>query len=396
MRPNCRKTVFKFTVPVITFTLILLILELFSRFYAQYFHEPTNNYDFRIKQPAPYQNSPYFSEKFVNESFFEPGKWDLSDEGILIPADFKGRYFSTSGGMRSTSFQPEKSDFTIHLFGGSTMYCGEVPDEYTIASYLQTFFNRNLPGKYIVKNYGVPTLSIAEQVKRLKAAKLRKDDIVIFYDGVNEIFLNLYYANKDSSIVRVAVNNMNTLSWILKIMLYLSENSYFVKLFMNPINYAIPEHLNDKVFMDKMLTETAAKYKKKIAEAYRLSTGRGAHFFHFLQPQFFSDKVLTEYEKNLGRNKYLVIPGSDISFRAGYPVLQTAITQLPKEIQSYDLTHILDKRPDGEEYYLDNVHVNHLANRRIANEIFDKIRTLPDRKFQHPREQRHLISQQKY
>ena len=369
MRPNCRKTVFKFTVPVITFTLILLILEMASRFYAQYFYEPTDNYDFRIKKPAPYKDAEFFSKEFVEEMIKQPASWNFSKNGVLIPGDFKGKYFNTKDGMRKTSFQPSEFEHTIHMFGGSTMYCGEVPDEHTIASYLQKLFNEKYPGKYLVKNYGVPTLAVSKQLLRLEETDIKKNDIVIFYDGVNEIFLNLYYANRAALISRVAVNNMNIFSWMLKFMLFLSDHSFFIRLFFNPVNFAIPNHLNDNIFMEKMLNETAVKFKRDVTSVFEYKKKQKSAFFHFLQPHFFSDKKMSTYEKELYQNQYLVLPGADISFKAGYPVLQQVSKEL-RELNSFDLTHILDKRPDGEEFYLDNVHVNHKANRVIAQKMF--------------------------
>jgi len=368
-----RENLFKISVPILTVLTISVSLELFSWFYIKYFSVPTTSFDFRIKQPAPYKNAEYFSKEFIMESFFQPGKWKYTENGDIIPEDFNGRFFRTSGGFRNTSFQPKKFDHTVHIFGGSTMYCCEVPDEYTIASYLQTYFNKQYPKKYLVKNYGIPAIAILEQLKRLKTVDVKPDDIVIFYDGVNEIFLNLYYANKNSSIARIAVNNMNTLSWILKLALYLSDNSYFVRLFINPVKYAIPEHLNDQLFLDKMLTETAFEYKTNIKEAHKYTAERNGHFFHFLQPHLFSDEKLTEYEKKLSTNKYLVLPGAEISFKAGYPVLRDTVSHLPKEINSYDITHILNERPENEEYFLDNLHVNHLANEKIAQKIFKEV-----------------------
>jgi len=376
-----RENIFKIAVPILTVFLILLSMEFFAWAHTELFSISTNAFAFRIKQPAPYKNAEYFSKEFVMEAFYQPATWKNSGT-YRIPGDFKGRFFNTSGGLRATSFQPVKFKHTVHVFGGSTIYSAEVPDEHTIASYIQSYFNERYPQKYIVKNYGLPTISIQQQLQRLKTVNVKKNDIVIFYDGVNEINLNIFYANPDSSLVRITNKNMNAMSWIQTILFHLSYSSYFVRLFMSPINYAVPEHLNDKQFIDKMVEKTTLQFKKNIKDAYRYSTERNAVFFHFLQPHLFADDKLTEYEKKLCRNKYLIPLGFDKSFKTGYPELQKAAEQLPEKYNNFDITHILDKRPAKEEFFLDHMHVNHLGNKKIAKKIFDtvsKVKKQPDR-----------------
>ena len=386
-----RENFFRVLIPILTVVLMLSAMEFSAWAYTKCFSVSTNSFDFRIKQPEPYKNAEYFSKEFLLEAFYQPGEWKLSETGNVIPADFNGRFFHTSEGLRSTSFQPEKFKNTVYLFGGSTIYCSEVPDEHTIASYLQLLFNEHYPDKYIVRNYGLPTISTSEQVERLKVVRnIKKDDIVIFYDGVNEINLNIFYANPDSSLARIRNKNMNAMSWIQTILFHLSYSSYFVKLFMSPINYAVPEHLNDEQFIEKMLKKTTLQFKENIKKAYIYSTERGALFFHFLQPHLFADEKLTEYEENLSRNKYLIPLGFDKSFKAGYPELQKATTQLTEKYNSFDISHILDKRPENEEFFLDHMHVTHKANKRIAEKMFEKLinsKKLSHRNQQLPEEQ---------
>ena len=165
---------------------VFSVLELFSWFYIKHFSIPTNSFDFRMSCPKPYKNAEFFSQEFIRESFFQPGGWNISEKtGDISPKDFSGRYFNTSNGIRKTSFQPEKFENTVYLFGDSTVYGSEVPDEYTIASQLQMLFSEFIPGKYIVMNYGITSFTTDKQLKMLKTVDgLKEGDIVIFYEGI--------------------------------------------------------------------------------------------------------------------------------------------------------------------------------------------------------------------
>ncbi|HSW61313.1 MAG TPA: hypothetical protein VLJ60_10965, partial [bacterium] len=135
-----------------------------------------------------------------------------------------------------------------------------------------------------------------------------------------------------------------------------------------------PKHLHDEVFIQKMLDSTEMEFRENIILAHDHSTENGAEFFHFLQPHLFADDRFTEYEKELMENKYLMPKGVEESFVAGYPHLQEVTAELSKSLNSFDLTGILDNHTEGDEYFLDSVHVNHTANRVIAENIFRNIK----------------------
>jgi lysophospholipase L1-like esterase len=375
-KPDVMKTIFRFVAPIVIVILIFSALELFSWFYILHFSIPTNSFDFRMSRPEPYKNAPFFSEEFVKEAFFQPGGWNVLEKtGDISPKDFSGRYFNTSDGIRKTCFQPEKFENKVYIFGDSTVYGSEVPDEHTIPSQLQIHFNKFYPEKYIVLNYGITSFSSDKQLKMLKTVNdLKQGDIVIFYEGINEVFVNIFYANINSSYMKFVQNDLDALSWLLKIMVALSERSYFAKLFLNPVDYAVPEHLSDDVFVKKMTEQTRPGFTRDIIAAHSYSTKSGAQFFHFLQPHFFADDTYTEYEEKIKNNKYLTPTGIEGSFKKGYEVLQKANAELAESMNSVDLTEILNEHKDGEEYFLDYVHVNHSANKIIAENIFRHIR----------------------
>ncbi len=102
-------------------------------------------------------------------------------------------------GIRVTAFQPEKFENTVYLFGA--IYNAEVPGYLTIASQLQSFFEARYGDRFIVQNYGTSTVTVAQQLERLKTLVLKPKDIVVFYDGANDICQGLFYANPEETII---------------------------------------------------------------------------------------------------------------------------------------------------------------------------------------------------
>jgi len=56
--------------------LCLGAVETGARVFFHFFpRAATNRYAFRLEQPPPYRNAPYFSRAFVDESFQQPSGW---------------------------------------------------------------------------------------------------------------------------------------------------------------------------------------------------------------------------------------------------------------------------------------------------------------------------------
>jgi hypothetical protein len=364
------------------FSLVLVIggLELFARLSYDQDSMPefTNNRAHRESRPLPYKDSEYFSKEFVAKMFRQPGGW-MTPGGtrLVIPGDYQGKYYNVKDGIRLTCCVPADYQNIIYLFGGSTIYNTEVPDDYTVASHLQKIINeKNLP--YRVKNYGTTSVSVSQQTELLKTLSLVDGDVVAFYDGHNDILQSIYYNNPGGWIVGENREVLYKAPWVTKIKLKifeaLHEHSNFVTLFLNPYNYNLtPLHINDPEQVAVLTEEMKDIYFNGILEAKDFSEKGGAKFFHFLQPNIFTQASLTEYEKDLIANPHLVSVGLDLVFDIGYKKLKSEYPELQKIVTAYDLTSIFDKRDGDEEYFLDSCHVTDKANFQIAKAIFAKI-----------------------
>lgn len=106
---------------------------------------------------------------------------------------YKGKYVNVDkNGFRVTKNQgpwpPNPDDFNIFLFGGSTTFGYGVPDEQTIASYLQLFISNSMKRNIYVYNFGRGDY-ISTQERILFGTLMVSGyipDMAIFIDGFND------------------------------------------------------------------------------------------------------------------------------------------------------------------------------------------------------------------
>lgn len=235
------------------------------------------------------------------------------------------------------------------------------------------------PEHYRVENYGATTVVSAQELERLKTVKLKRGDVVVFFDGANDSYISIY--NKDPNGWILGENNNFVLEkglfteFQIKLHTQFGRVSKFVEYFLSPYDYKLePTHLKDARQVDALATEMSKRYVHNIRSAHDYSVSAGASFFHFLQPTLFSGQNTSHYQYQLRHNPYLVNAGIDKTLTEGYKRLRLATTELKsKNISSLDLSNLFDKRPTGEEYFLDWVHVSEKGNSAIANAIFTSI-----------------------
>jgi lysophospholipase L1-like esterase len=358
----------------ISIVILFTILEISTRFIWN--DEHTNWIDFRKSRPKPYQKSDFFSKKFIEESFTQPGKW-INPEGtrIIYPENYKGNYFNVENHYRVTTDCPEIYSNKIYLFGGSTVYCSEVPDEYTVASYLQRDINRDFPNQYQVINCGVTSINTMQQLEKLKHTEILPKDIVIFYGGVNDGLL-FTTGRPTGWIMGENLLEFGKLNYIqklrFKIYSKLHKKSVFVERFLNPYSYKMPEHMKDTSKIQELQKELLVSFQNSIISAESVCKKNKASFFNFIQPCIYTRMNNTPYENELINNKYIIPEAWMSSLKYSYPILIEANGHLRKlNIQTEDLSSIFNN--SDNDYYLDYVHVTEKGNEIIASEICKKV-----------------------
>lgn len=373
-----------------SFVFCLAVAETGARIYFHFSpRPPTNRYSFRLEQPPPYRSAPYFSRSFIDESFRQPGGWYVpAGTHLVVPGDFQGAYINVAHGRRRTTDAPAAAEHTVFVIGGSTIYGAEVPDAYTIPSYLQRLLNAQQPGMWRVENRGTISVTTAQQLELLRTEPLRKGDVVVFYDGANDVVQGVYNGDPAGWIVgenRKALRGAGPFKALLARLnlKYAASKAQSYSVFLsatvgglvNGANLRPKAHLLDTRKTAALARTTAEIFRRNVEEAARLAAGAGCAFVHFLQPQVFAGARRTPYEQSLIRNYYINPNGLETAFQAAWPLLEEATLQM-QGARSYDLSQVLDARADGEEFYLDYCHVNHAANARIAGAISERLLTV--------------------
>ena len=364
---------FKISISISSVMLMCLSLEGIARIYKNYTKHPVNHYEHRINEPLPYKDASYYSNDFINESFAR--EWIFPENTrMVIPKDINGTFFNVIKGHRKTFYQPSLHDNIIHVFGGSTIFQAAVPDEYTICSQLQLQINKIYPNKYKVLNYGAASVTTTQQLERLIRTEINSNDLVIFYDGVNDVLQSLLYANPDETMLETQKRTYLESNLYRKLLSKLKDKSVFIDLFVNKTKFSYPNHILIESKRQKLVESLESRFRLNIKKGAAYCSKRNATFIHFLQPHLFSDKQYTVYEKELMNNKNLILPGAKYVFEIGYERLKDLNFETEKEIKLFDISDCLNERVDSIEYFLDLCHTNHLANQKIASVISENIR----------------------
>ena len=352
----------------------LALVELGSWIWVSYFRPPhLTQWEFRATQPPPYQGADYFGKAFLAEA-------EASVTGrvstIAELRDFKGRYFNVLNGFRVTTDTPANPDRRVLMFGGSTLFGQEVPDRYTIASYLQRMLNET-GVHWQVRNFGLPGMNAAQQTLILKRVSLRAGDIIVYYHGVNDIYY-LVFGGYEKGWERgvPAFRPVQKLSvfhkWLHAWHGRLKDYSYTAQVALDIYQRGMPNTVTDAGEMRRVLAHTEDSFRSAVSEAAAIAAASGASFVHFLQPTAFSASALTPYEREILENPLVTAPGVAVAFREGYPRLRTVAAKLAADgVAFYDLSDALDGREQGNEVYLDFCHINHEGNRLVAQRLMD-------------------------
>ena len=321
--------------------------------------------EFRATQPPPYRAAPFFSAEFIDEAFRQPGGWrPLPGTNAILPNDFSGKYFTVENGIRRTTDVPADASITIYLFGGSTLYNSEVPDEHTVASYLQRKLLAAGFARYRVVNLGVTSVSTNQQVERLEVTAIAAGDAVVFYDGVNDVLQGVLYGNAGDTIY----GNDRSRSFGQRLLYRLSKRSVAARYLLTraSANYRIAN-------LEARVASTAERFRANIAEAERIARDKGASFSHFLQPTLYSLARRGAYEEELLTFGFVPVQAEE-AFVAAYPHLEEIVAARARHgAADFDLTAAFDGLDDP--VYLDGWHINHRGNEVVAELIFSGLAT---------------------
>jgi hypothetical protein len=250
-------------------------------------------------------------------------------------------------GLRKTSFvlDSQLSGSKIYLFGGSTIDCQEVPDEYTVASSLQKAINNAPLNRFEVVNCGVAGATLKANYAHFKELPIKQGDICIFYFGVNELAGedSKLYLTKFSTQLNSKLESCETLLRKFSIMSGIRLLGKLQKIDKNHYYF----------------TEKSEKIKELLTQIYEQSKETKFEFVAILQPS-----LITRDPKNRFEKRFQKLFEKDY---ARQYINQSLIAKLQGESYFVDGRRIFNN--SSLDVYLDWCHTNYLGNRIISDFI---------------------------
>lgn len=340
--------------------------------------EYLGRWEFRSSCPPPYQHADYYGPEFLSESMRSVRLEVQPDTQLIVPGDFAGRFIHVERGRRRTTDQPETFDRRVLLFGASTIFNSEVPDEWTVASCLQRLLNQKSGTSWRVENFGTSSMIAAQHADRLMHCDVRPGDVVIFYCGVNDVFYPIYNGNPEGWRPGASHDGgvRQLSSWqrrLYPLALKYQDRSATARLLFRRLDNPAPRNVVNPKVLEQHLRDAETGYREALQRAHALAFEKKASFIHFLQPNIFTLAKPSTYEERIAANELKALPGLDRAFELGYPRLRAAAAEAANDgFASFDLSGLFDGDRAGKEYYLDFCHVTHIANQRIAEAIYER------------------------
>ena len=279
-------------------------------------------------------------------------------------------------GLRKTTHQEAHPKNYIYMFGGSAMWGTGSADRNTIPSLLQSHLIAN-DKRYAVFNYGFSTVVAHQEMGKLKTVQLHDGDVVIFYDGANDIWQGVVYGQPSGTII--GYNEANALRVLVnRVKFFLSSNSNFYNVLGWLKNQKPSEMYAECQKVDSAeITSRAERgfdiYKTSLIEAGKYAEVRGAYFFHFFQPIAISKRPLSPYVQGLLDHMPLDIKCGLGIAEKGFQYYRDHYMEIGRELNAFDISDVLDSASSGKEYFFDLNHVSSNGNKRVANEIYVRI-----------------------
>ena len=251
----------------------------------------------------------------------------------------------TAAGLRTTTDQPASFLGRILIFGGSTTFCGEVPDDMTPSSTLQRLLN-DRGAKRRVENFGKNAATSADRVTVLGGVDdLSEGDIVIFYIGINEAGVGFTQKLQPIRLISkipeigTGIQRMGNYSRI--------ANVLYRKLVFGSI-----------VVSEQSKLDAIQQFQKSMDDAKAITDKVGASLVPVLQANLFTRNPSTAYDDELGKlyGSELRVVVSDL-----YKRLQAVISRYEYHGDATAVMNDLEPSP-----YYDWMHVNVAGNKKIA------------------------------
>ena len=328
---------------------------------SQNFKNSGLNYDYR-SELENYKNVDWAKQHFHEISRLQTKYFDFIG---WRREDFKGSTINIKNGLRQSSFNNKFKEKEIWFFGGSTMWGTGVSDQYTIPSIFSS------KTEIYTINYGESAWFSRQSYSMLFNNYIHnsnKRKIIIFYDGVNEVYHRCRSENKGMNTnrqnqIREKLKNYDLFSFsYLTRPLISFSNLIFAKL--NIKNSKINSGKFYDCHIDKIKAKKIANDLIEIwSNANLLAQKNGDDFVAVLQPVSFLNQPINLNIDNLDQKW----PG----LQSQYEIVYNEILKVIDKDIDFSFLNLSEVFNNKNSNYIDFCHLDHNGNKIISNEIIN-------------------------
>ncbi len=305
-----------------------------------------------------------YLETFINRKFdYDQFTEHAENNG------YSNRFVNVTPDLGRKTKSPIECQQNIYLYGGSTMFGYNVTDEQTIASYIGELLIKN-DHKICIKNFGRGSyFSTQENIlfqKHILRKRIKKRDIAIFLDGLNE---NGNRNSRNTGFLYKSTQTINQKYWDMYKYTFpiffesLSINQFIIKL-QKKLNLQKKQKYQQQNIFDlddnlKNVFQYNILIRNGICEKFDI------YCFNFIQPfATIHGNYFKEMPEGAAENKPLQLIENK-SLKKKYLILK-------KTEGTIDISNSFDK--SKELSYVDGVHYSPSANKILASRIYSVIK----------------------
>jgi hypothetical protein len=307
---------------------------------------------------------------------FERFRYDPITQFKVKP--FHGRFIHlTEHGFRAGKNQgpwpPDPQAFNVFTFGGSTMFGSYLADDETIASWLQEHMTNKMCGRSVhVYNFGQPAFISTQEMLFFYEllSHGHRPDIVIFYDGLNDLMLwNGEPLFTDKLHRLMEGNDRSQIFGVLdRLAISRAISELQNRLRSDGTVFTSSSYKNDQVFNDLL---HRLRTNRQVIEAIARQYG--------VRPVFVWQPIPTfkyDLPSHFAYDFYRGRPFPSYQVGHNYERLERFRPEFEKTRNFLWLADIQQGRK--ENLYVDEIHYTSAFSREIALNIFDFIQRSPD------------------
>ncbi len=294
--------------------------------------------------------------------------------------DYATQTFTVEQGYRKTvqpaynqDFSQADSAITVWMFGGSTMFCADTPDDWTISSRLAAKLKEAYPNKkFVIQNYGLPGFVNDQEAVLLSKLLMqgKRPDVVIFYDGFNEGHLKVAMAKP---MAHGFYNLYDQIYRSIKERLWanLVWKSSLLTLVMRSRN-ADMQFEKDETVLKARAEAVSTSYAHTLAFVQNLAKNYNFKAYFFWQPSLLTtQKTLTEKEAALQK---MMLEQNGKGYGILLETVRSKMFNNPQTLvnTAFDINNALDSVK--ETAFVDYAHLGPRGNDAIAGAMLQRLK----------------------